>query len=143
MSSTLAKPAYGYILQMADASGGNFATIAEVKDIQLDMTAQVEDVTSHSTNVPWRTRITTLLSFGPVTFPINWAPGDSSHNSTTGILSVFKGRLERNFKLIDPDLGTLITFAGVISDMKGGLPVAGVKGATVTIQGSGAPTFAI
>lgn len=140
--STLAKPSQGTLLQMADATGGNFATIAEVKDIGVDMTAQVEDVTCQ-TSGGWRVKITTLKSYGPVTFPVNWVPGNSTHNNTTGIMYVFSNGVERNFKLVDPDLGTLVTFPGVISDIKGGMPVAGVKNASVTIQSSGAPTIAI
>lgn len=143
MSSTLAKPSFGIILEMSDAAGTNFTPIAEVKDLNFDMTAQVEDVTSHSSGAPFRQRITTLLSFGPITFPVNWVPDDSTHNATTGLLSVWKAREERTWKLTDPDVGDLVTFFGLVSDIKGAYSVAGVKSGSITIQASGEPTFHI
>lgn len=141
MSSTNAKPSFGTLLKMSDASGSNHATVAEVGDINFDFTAQVEDVTSHSTSVPWRTKITTLLQAGPITFPINFVPGSSTHGGTTGLFYVYKNRQERNWMLYDPDVGELFRIDGFVSDIKITASVAGVKKGSVTIQGSGQPTW--
>lgn len=142
MPSTLAKPSFGMRLQMSDLAGSVFVDVAEVTDVKYKMSGQVEDVTAHDTSVPWRTRITTLLSFGPVTFSVNYAPLNATHQATsTGFTYVFKNRQERTYKLIDPDSEETLTFYAVISDIDHERTVAGVKKANVTLQGSGEPTF--
>ena len=74
---------------------------------------------------------------------VNWVPNNSTQNSTTGVLYVQSQRQERNYKIIDPDLGELVNFNAFITDFDGGLPVEGLKNAKINFKGSGAPTFSI
>ena len=53
--STTAEPAFGTLLKLCtDANGTSPTTIAEVKDLNINLDAQIEDATTHSTSVPWR-----------------------------------------------------------------------------------------
>lgn len=141
MSTTAAKPSFRTLLQMADANGANFATIAEVMDISWGITAKTEDTTSHSNTVPWTTIITTLMTMGPVEFTVNFVPNDATHNATTGLTYVVQNRTERQFKIIDPDSLETYTFAAVITSLKRTATVAGVKKGTISMMGSGQPTL--
>lgn len=139
MPSTLAKPSFGMRLQVGDSTGSVFTDIAEVTDVKWKETGQVEDVTAHDTGVPWRTRIITLLSYGPVTFSVNEVPLNATHSATAGFKFIFRNRQERQYKLVDPDGEETETFYAVISDIDHERTVAGVKKANITMQGSGAP----
>lgn len=142
MPSTLATPAFGIALQMADVAGTNFTTIAEVKDVNMTLSAQIEDGTSHSSGTPWRVKVPTLLNAGPIEFPVNWVPTAATHNPTTGILYVWKNRQERLFRLVFPNGGPTWQGYAVIENVKLGGPTAGLLGASVTLQGSGEWTLA-
>jgi hypothetical protein len=141
MASTKARPAFKTLLQMADANGANFATVAEVKDINWKMTSQIDETTSHSNLVPFRTYVATLLTFGPVTFPVNWVPLDETHDGTTGLLFVWKNRQERKWRLIDPEGTPIYEFSALIASIDGGAPVAGIKHASISLTSSGEPDF--
>lgn len=140
MPSTLAKPSFGMRLQVGDSSGSTFVDVAEVTDVKWKESAQIEDVTAHDTGVPWRSRIPTLLSYGPVTISVNEVPLNATHNATAGLKYIFRNRLERQYKLVDPDGEETETFYAIISDIDHERTVAGTKKANYTFQGSGAPT---
>ena len=140
--ATNAKPAFGVLLQMSDANGANHATIAEVKNVTFNLQSRTEDATAHSSGVPWEVIVPTILSNG-VEFEVNWVPNNSTQNSTTGIVYVFMQRQSRNYKIVDPDLGTLCTFDAFVGGFNAGYPVAGLKNSKVTLKGSGAPTMSI
>lgn len=140
MPSTLAKPSFGMRIQMSDLSGSTFVDVAEVTDVKYKESGQVEEVTAHDRGVPWRTRIITLLSYGPITFSVNEVPLHATHSATSGFKYVFRNRQERMYKLVDPDGEETESFYAVISDIDHERTVAGVKKANITLQGSGAPT---
>lgn len=144
MPSTQAKAAIGLLLQMSDSTGGNHATIAEVMDTDYDVKADTVDVTAHSNGTRYRQFITTLFTVG-VTFQLNLTPNESSHKWTSpaGVGYVLNAGVERSFKIIDPDVGTLITFNAIVTSYKSTYAVAAQKKAAVTLQGTGAPTYAL
>jgi hypothetical protein len=77
---------FGTFLKTDDGAG-NFTTIAEVMNINgLQMSAKVDDTTTHSTGVPWRTKIATLLDAGTITFDINFIPTEATHSFSAGLL---------------------------------------------------------
>lgn len=142
MPTTLATPAFGIALQMADSSGNNFATIAEMKDFNMTLSAQIEDSSAHNASAPARTKVPTLLNFGPIEFPVNWVPTAATHNPTTGILYVWKNRQERLFRVVFPNGGPTWSGYAVVENVKIGGPVAGLLAGSVTMQGSGDWTLA-
>lgn len=140
--STLAKPAFGSVLQMSDVNGANHQTIAELRDFGFKVGTKTETATAHSSGAPWSVDVPTINSIS-ISAAVNWVPNNSTQNSTTGVLYVQSQRQERNYKIIDPDLGELVNFNAFITDFDGGLPVEGLKNAKINFKGSGAPTFSI
>lgn len=143
--STTAEPAYGTLLKLcSDASAASPTTIAEVKDVNWNLDAQIEDATTHSTSTPWRVKVATLLNFGSVEFMVNWVPTGATHGDATGILYVFANRLERTYQIVETDSGdTTIQFNAVVQAIKMGRPVASLRSGNITLAGTGAPDFSV
>jgi predicted secreted protein len=145
MAQTLATPAFGVALQLGstdDSGTATYATIAEVSDLNFTLTAQVEDVTAHSTSNPWRTKLSTLLAMTPIEAPVHWIPTAATHNPTTGIAYVWKQRLERAYKILFPNSGPTWSGNAVVENLKFKFPIAGVQESSITLQGSGLWTLA-
>lgn len=139
------------------ASPEVYNVIANVGDLTgPGIMADVVDVTSHSTGVPWRQKITTLRDGGDISLPlffIPWSPGSGGvpntpygHDEATGLLgqlvNAVPGTPPSQFSLEFPDgLGTTYFFNGYVSKFNIKAPVAGVLTADVTITITGRPTF--
>ena len=143
--STTAEPAYGTLLKLcSDANATSPTTIAEVKDVNWNLDAQIEDATTHSTSTPWRVKVATLLNFGSVEFMVNWVPTGATHGDATGILYVFANRLERTYQIVETDSGdTTIQFNAVVQAIKTGRPVASLRSGNITLAGTGTPDFSV
>lgn len=141
--STTAEPAYGTLLKLcSDASATSPTTIAEVKDINWNLDAQIEDATTHSTATPWRVKVATLLNFGSVEFMVNWVPTGATHGDATGILAVYAARAERTYQIVESDSGqTVIEFNALVQAIKMGRPVAGLRSGNITLAGTGSADF--
>jgi predicted secreted protein len=141
--STTAEPAFGTLLKMcADANGTSPTTVAEVKDINFNLDAQIEDATTHSTAVPWRVKVATLLNMGSVEFMVNWVPTAATHDGITGVLYVFAQRAERTWQLVETDAGsTTYEYQAIVQGIKMGRPTAGLRSGNVTLAGTGQPDF--
>jgi len=141
MSTPIGIPAINTLLYLGAAGSppGGYTLIANVGDITgPSMSAAVVDVTSHSTAVPWREKITTLLDGGTVTFPLVFDPGDSNHQT---LLGVFVNRQQRGYKLQFPDPGqTTWYFDAYIDKFSEDMKVAGGIMASVSFVITGEPT---
>jgi hypothetical protein len=142
--SSQAVPAFGTFLQREDPGNpGSYATVAEVGDMDFGFTTDKEDVTSHSTGIPWREFIPTLNTGDQFTTPINFAPALASHSYTSGFLQAMFNRQVGNYKFIFVDGGsTTWALRMFVTSFKLKVPVAGVYKATVVWQITGQPTFA-
>lgn len=143
--STTAETAYGTLLKMcSDASATSPTTIAEVADLNWGVQAQIEDATTHSTSTPWRVKVPTLLSFGPVEFMVNWSPTAATHGDATGILAVFAARSERTYQIWETDSGTTkIQFNAVIANIKMPRGIAALRKGSITLEGTGTVDFSV
>ena len=140
-----AVPSFGTFLKIGDGGGSEvFTTIAEVKSINgLQMSAKIDDVTTHSTGTPWREKLATLLDAGTLACDVNFIPTNATHSNSAGLLRDFVNRTKRNFKLVLTDGGsTTFAFAAFVQDFKMTAPVDGVLTASVTLAASGPPTLA-
>jgi len=136
---------FGTQLKMEDAGNpGSYLTVAEVKDITgPGLTAEVADLTSHSSSGAFREKLPTLLDPGEVTFDVNYVPTSATHNNSTGLVSLLRTRAKKNWQLVWPDTGeTLWAFAGFVTGFEPGAPVGDLLTASVTITVTGAPTLA-
>jgi len=146
--SAAALAAINTLLQIGDGlSPEGWTTVANVGDFQpIAPSATVVDVTSHSTGVPWRQKIITLLDAGKVTAKIFYVPKDATHDDTTGLLGLMTNRTLTHFRIHFPDAiypsGTKFTFYGYVSTFTINSPVAGVEEGSLTIEITGQPTLA-
>lgn len=125
-----------------DASSG-FTTIAEVKDIDgPSLSADDEEVTYHKSTGKDKEFIQGLRDKGEVSFPVNYKPAHSTHNSSTGLLADYwNGVNRRDFALVlasDPGDGShVIFFQGYVKGFEPANPVAGVMESTITMKITG------
>jgi len=124
-----------------------FADIANIGDLEgPSFDAEVVDVTSHSTNNPWRQKIVTLLNAGQITLPLFFIPastGEGGHGATSGLMQVFTGRQLRWYRLRFPDAGSTSWYMqAYISGFNMTAPVAGVETASVTFELTAQPILA-
>ena len=147
--TAIAQPAINTLLKLGNAgSPESYTLIANVGDITgPSYGATIVDVTSHSTSIPWREKITTLLDGGQVTFKLFFIPGDAGHKL---LLATFYNRgaagqaagVPPQWSITYPDpSATTVYFTGFISKFPVTATVAGVLEATVTIDVTGEPIY--
>ncbi len=151
MPIAAATPAINTLLKIATAGSPQvYNVIANVGDLTgPTMNADVVDVTSHSTNSPWRQKIVCLLNPGEISLPLFFVPSSSGtntpntpfgHNGTNGLLSIFTSRSLESYSLTFPDAAaTTYYFQGYISNFSQTAPVAGVLTANITFTFTGEP----
>lgn len=132
----------GTLLQISDgASPPNWTTIANVGDINgPQWSSTVVDVTSHSSQAPFRQKIVTLLDIGQVTAKVFWVPTNDTHrNAPTGLRYVYLNRLKKTWRLRYTDGVSFDEFDAYITKLGEVATVAGVYEMTVTWDATGYP----
>ena len=139
--------AEGTLLQIGSgASPEVWQTISNVGDITgptLDST--VVDITSHSSQAPFRQKIITLLNLGTVTFPLFWVPQNDTHanrivGAIGGIRYNYINRLKQEYRLKYTDGTSSDSFFAYVSKLGETSKVAGVYEMAITLEGTGTPT---
>jgi Lambda phage tail tube protein, TTP len=149
MSTPQALGAQNTLLQYQNgASPAAFVTLANVSSIKGPMSSvKMDDVTSHSTGIPWRQWQPTLLDGGDVTFDMFFIPADAGHQTFQEIY-VNRGVAGAsgtpvNWKIIFPDTAaTTWEFQGFVSKMDFTMAVDGVVKSACAIRITGKPSFA-
>ena len=146
MATPAAIPAINTLLQLGDsASPQGFATIANIGNINgLTLSANVVDVTSHSTGVPWRQKITTLLDAGDLTADLFFVPGDTGHQELLSIFTEKNGTTNglRTYHVVFPEAGAPTwEFEAYISKFSITSQTADVIKAQVVFTATGEPDF--
>jgi predicted secreted protein len=136
--------ATGTLIQMADAGGSVFTTLAELRSISGPaLTRNVNDVTTHNSVGGWEEALPGMARSGEISFDINYVPTEATHNNSTGLVFVFRTNAKRNFKLIFSNVGaTTWTFAGYVVGFEVGAEVDTALTASVTIKPDGTMTLA-
>lgn len=139
--------AEGTLLQVGTgASPEAWTTIANVGDITGPQdTSTVVDITSHSSQAPFRQKIITLLDQGQATFKLFWVPTNDTHRNAltgavTGLRYNYINRLKQEYRLKYTDGSSSDTFYAYVMELSQVAPVAGVYEMTVKLQTTGAPT---
>jgi hypothetical protein len=137
-----ANPAINTFLQLGNGlSPETFTTVANVGTIGgPGLSLNVVDVTSHSTLVPWRQKIGTLLDQGDLTFDCYFIPNDPGHQA---LLAQFVSRLTADWQLSFPTSPTRTVWGlhGFISKFSMSEPVDNVIKASITMTGTGIPAI--
>lgn len=141
---TSAHSAFGTLLKLGDgATPEVFTTVAEVKDIGgPSLVTNTEEVTSHDSPSGHAERIATLIDTGEISFDINLIPANATHNESTGLAEAARDKLPHNFKIVLPTGSKMIYGPAIVTNMEYGAEVAGVLGASITLQPSGLWTVA-
>ena len=139
--TAIAQPSINTLLQLGNnQSPETYVTVANVGDITgPGFSGNVVDVTSHSTTVPWREKIVTLLDAGQVSCKVYFIPGDPGHQA---LFTVFVNRTLEAWNLVYPDTNhSTINFNAYISKFAITATVAGVIEAAMTLEVVSEPTF--
>lgn len=134
--STQAQPAYNTILKVcSDASGTGPTAIAEVRDLDLDLSSRVEEVTPQSSG-RGTCKIVTLTDV-KCTATLNFLPAAATHNDSAGLHYLWKNGIERTFQFCENDSTTIYQFNALVTNIKHSRAVAGARTAQVTFDGTG------
>lgn len=149
----IALPAINTLLQVGQGnSPESFYTLANVSSISGPaLEGNVVDVTSMSTNVPWRQKIVTLLQGGEISFDIFWIPMLQTSVGIEGHVNLLTLFVERgqgtagqpiDFRLVFPDQdASTYTFQGFVSKLSLTEKVEDVVRAACTITITGQVGF--
>lgn len=124
-------PAYGTQIQvLSSSSPEGFTSIAGAGDITgPGSTLGEAETTSHSTGVPVRSFIPTLIDAGSITFPCFWNPSDPTQavSSPFGMEYLFANRIITKFQLVIPDpTHRTRQFRGFVNSLSETYPIAGI-----------------
>lgn len=138
-----AQAAINTLLQRGSAplnSPDTFSTVANVSSINyFSLSAHVQETTSHSTGVPWRTKIPTLLEAGEVTGTINFVTDSVGHRL---LLNDFANRVITDWRIAHPDtLASIFQCPGFFSKLHFKAPVDGITQADFTLTLTGDPVL--
>ena len=102
--TTSAISAFGTLLQYGDGDDPElFTTVAEITSLNPpEMSATMEDATSHDSEGGWEEVVPTTLALGDTEFTYNWIPADTSHAAVLAAL----GAAVANWHIAYPDFGT-------------------------------------
>jgi len=137
--------AYGTQIQvLSNNSPEEFITIAGVGDITGPGTNVGEiETTSHSTGIPHKTFMPTLIDDGDLAFPCYFNPADPTHSlySPYGLENLFQNRAVTKFRLINTDASKRTReLRGFVKQLNETYPVQGICTRQVSIRISGVPT---
>jgi len=117
--------AYGSVIQLSDSgSAGNFASIAEVKDITPpEQSRDSIKVTSGASPSGRHEYIPGFRDGGEVSFICNWLPNDSTQDEFTGLLSTFNDDDLHWWKIVATDAIITLLFEGFLTGFAPKLPL--------------------
>ena len=138
MPPTLAISSHGTIVSVQLTPGSTWTDVAEQGDItppemsrnEFDATTQEKDIDSYVLGV---------LRRGSFTQPLNFLPGDNTHDHVTGVYKLLIENTITGWKITYPDTaGTVWIMSGQIQALKPGAPVDGKLSLDMTLRFSGA-----
>ena len=141
--ASIAVSSYGTLLKIGDGGGTEvFTTIGEVRDISGPaLNVGTEEVTAHDGN-GWREFIATLKEIGEISFEINFNAA-ATQGFSSGLYNDASNKTKRNFQIVIPTTSAKTgSFTAIVTKFELTEPVEGVLRASITLQGTGALTWA-
>jgi predicted secreted protein len=131
--------AKGTLIKLGTAtSPPTFSTIAQVRSIDGPTTsAEVVDITTHSTAGKWRERLSVLGDPGEISFEINFDPSEATHSFTTGLWKLLSELEKRPYQLVLAGNSGTLQFHAYVTRHAIRAPVDGVLGAAITLAIAG------
>jgi hypothetical protein len=134
---TLAISSHGTIVSVQLTPGGAFTEIAEQGDVtppemsrnEFDATTQEKDIDAYVLGV---------LRRGSFTQPLNFLPGDNTHDHLTGVYKLLVDNTVTGWKITYPDAAsTQWIMSGQVQALKPNAPVDGKLSLDMTLRFSG------
>ena len=122
-----------------------FTTVAMVGDIAGPAYSRDNiDATTHDSPLDYEELVATIKKSGEISFPVFWEPTDPTHDASTGLFAAYEDGVTRNWKLVLTDYlsdPSELRVTGYVSGFAAKAPVAGLLGADVRIQVTGASVY--
>ena len=134
---TLAISSHNTKISVQLTPGGAWTEIAEQGDItppemsrnEFDATTQEKDIDAYVLGV---------LRRGAFTQPLNFLPGNNTHDHLTGVYKLLKDNTVTGWKIAYPDVGaTIWIMSGQVQALKPNAPVDGKLSLDMTLRFSG------
>ena len=134
---TLAISSHATLWAVQLTPGGVFTTIAELGDIVPPGLSRNEfDSTTHNINID--AYVLGVLRRGALTVPLNFLPGDATHDHLTGITKLMVDNTVTGHRVTFPNVpATVWIMSGQIQAIEPQAPVDGKLSADVTVRMSG------
>ena len=127
---------------LAYSTGGAPTTIVNVDSLTVPFKARTVDTSNISD--AWMRQITTLLETGNATFNIFYVMTDPTHDLATGLLGFFVNKTLVTWTLTYNDgHASNVQWTGYVSSFQDAGKTADVWRASITIAGTGTPTFSV
>lgn len=142
---TLARSSHNTLFYYQATPGGAFTEVAELGDIQMPGLSRNEfDAVVQNRNID--DYVLGVLRREPITVPLNFLPGNATHDHLTGLQKLIIDNTVTGFKIVVPaiasgDPGITWIMSGQVQAFKPKAPVDGKLGAEVTIRMSGLMTI--
>jgi hypothetical protein len=136
---------HGTLLKIgALGGGGPYTTVAEIVDIGGPSIEQaVHDAPSQ--DITWMKKVAGIVSAGECSLLVNFIPKDSTHDGTTGLVSLLGLQQVTGWQLLFNDAGAGTAskweFDAYMTGFDQDAPVDGILQANVTLSINGQPTF--
>jgi len=120
-------------------AGETLAPVAQISNIGgPSLSADTEDVTTHDSAGAWEEHVATILRTGEVSLDIVYDPAESTHDASTGIISMMESKTLVGFSVVFPTPATW-AFAAYVTGFEPSAPHDGALTATVAMKITGAP----
>jgi hypothetical protein len=133
----------GFHLQVADVTGGNYTSIAELHDISgPGSKTKMVSVLHQSSPGGVVEKRPSSIDNGDFTFEISYVPTDATHNAGTGLIALQQSRAVRNWKVINDFDAIVWSGRGYVSGFVPKWPEEAQLTAAVTLTIDGPITVA-
>ena len=138
---TLAIASHATLVAVQLVPGGTFTTIAELGDITPpELMRNEHDATTQNINID--AYVMGVLRRSQISFPINFLPGDNTHDHLTGLVALLVANTVTGFRVTFPDAAaTKWIMSGQVQGLKPSAPVDGKLSAAITLRMSGLMTI--
>lgn len=120
-------------------AGETLSAVAYVSNLSgPGLSADTEDVTTHDSTGAWEEHVVTILRTGELSLDIVYDPAASTHDASTGLISLLEARYPAGFSLVFPD-STTWAFAAAVTGFEPSAPHDGALTASVKLKLTGAP----
>jgi len=123
-------------------AGETLAAVAQIANISgPGLSLDTEDVTTHDSTGAWEEVVGTILRSGELSLDLVYDPNESTHDASTGLVSMLDYGFPVGFSVVFPTPVTW-SFAAIVTGFEPSAPHDGALTAAVKLKLTGAPILA-